>query len=402
MYAYRITPQIKAQVERIEHLRVQIDRQGPLSRIWIGRTRRDLEAEAAAASVRLEGVSVTADEARRILVGDRPRLVSEADAAEVLGYRDAMALVLSRADDPSFLWQRELLLAIHRGVLGGSFAGEAGRLCNLQNWLTNRETGRQVYLPPQAEEVPRLTDELCDWLTATNESAPVAAALAHVWLAGIHPFRDGNGRTARIVASLVMFRGGFRVPQFTSLEEWWGRHPEAYYAAFGCLGDSFDRSRDVTEFVAAHVGAQAVQAEALSLRNGTERALWTMLEDIAVHELHLHERATHALYDALFGRELTNRYYRGVADVSDVTAMQDLRRLVAAGLLEPRGGGRTSHYVGTDRLLEAVAQEAGLEACRLPAGDYCDRSNALIAALADRIQGPQVREDSVPYCARRV
>ena len=349
----------------------------------------------------LEDITVTADEARRILVGDRPPAVSEEDAAEVLGYRDAMALVLSRADDPGFLWQRELLLAIHRSVLGGFYAAEAGRIRVIQNWLTNRQTGQQVYLPPSPEDVPRLVDELCEWLsTMADAPAPVLSALAHIRLAGIHPFREGNGRTARIAASLAMFRGGFQAPQFTSLEEWWGRHPSDYYAAFECLEEAFQESTDVTAFVAAHVAAQATQAEALSLRNATERALWVVLEDIAVHTLHLQERATHALYDALFGRVLTNRYYRGVADVSDVTAMQDLRRLVAAGLLEPRGGGRTSHYLGTDQLIETVAREVGLEAGRLPAADYCDRSNALIVALASRIQGSQVREDSVPYCTQ--
>jgi hypothetical protein len=147
------------------------------------------------------------------------------------------------------------------------------------------------------------------------------------------------------------------------------------------------------------VRAQAIQAEALSLRNSTERALWTLLEDVAVHDLHLHERTTHALYDALFGRDVTNRYYRGTADVSDVTAVQDLRRLVAAGLLEPRGGGRSSYYTGTDRLVDLAAQAAGIDAGTFPGAGLCERSNAFVALLATRLQGGQVREGSVPYCS---
>lgn len=399
MYRYRITSGISENVQRIEQLRDELDRRGPLPRIWVGRTRRDLEAEATAASVRLEGIAVTADEARRILVGDRPPQIGTPEAAEVLGYRDAMTLVLSRADDPGFAWQREFLLGIHRSVLGGSYSQEAGRMRTVQNWLTRRESGEQVYLPPPAAAVSDLLDSLLGWLDACTEPAPVASALAHVTLAGIHPFRDGNGRTARILASLVMYRGGYRAPQFTSLEEWWGRHPDMYYRAFDCLGDQFDASADVTPFVEAHVAAQATQAEALALRNATERALWTLLEDMAVHDLHLHERATHALYDALFGREVTNRYYRGMADVSDVTAVNDLRKLVAAGLLEPRGGGRTSHYVGTDSLLDSVASAAEIPSGWLPVDEYCARSNALIATLANRVQGDRVREDSVPWCS---
>ncbi len=401
MFVYRITPQIETHLARLESLRAQADRQGPLPRVWIGRTRRDLEAEATAASVRLEGVMVTAEEARRILAGDPPAEVDHADAAHVLGYREAMALVLSRADDPGFAYQRELVLAIHRAVMAGSYAAEAGRIRRIQNRLVDRASGAEVFLPPPPEKVADLLDETCELMRTEDVPAPVASALAHVRLAAVHPFRDGNGRTARIVASLAMYRGDYRSPYFTSPEERWGRYPERYYAAFGCLGTRFERDADVTPFVSAHVEAQATQAEALSLRNLTERALWTVLEDVVTHDVRAHGRTTHALYDALFGRKVTNRYYRSLADVSDVTAVGDLRRLVAAGLLEPRGGGRTSHYVGTARLIDAVAYAAGIEVAALPEIGYCERANALVAALASRLQGGRVREDSVPYCVRR-
>jgi len=401
MFTYRATGDIEAHVARIETLRAEVDRQGPLPRVWLGRTRRDLEAEATAASVRLEGISVTADEARRILAGDPPSSVHVEDVAHVLGYREGMALVLGRADDPAFIYQRELILGIHRAVMGGSYVEEAGRVRRRQNRLVDRSSGREVFLPPAPEDVPRLLDEACDLLHVEAVPGPVASALAHIRLAAIHPFRDGNGRTARIVASLAMYRGGYRSPYFTSLEEWWGRHPEDYYAAFGCLGPHFDPCADVTPFVRAHVEAQATQAEALSLRNAIERALWTVLEDLVTHELKVDERAAHALYDALFGRTVTNRYYRALADVSDVTAVNDLRRLVAAGMLEARGGGRSSHYVGTVRLLDVIAGEAGVSVTSLPDASYCERADTLIATLASRMQGGQVREDSVPYCARR-
>ena len=58
------------------------------------------------------------------------------------------------------------------------------------------------------------------------------------------------------------------------------------------------------------------------------------LSDVAVRDMGLNERATHALYDAFFAREVTNRYYRGMADVSEVTASHDLAKLVASGALE--------------------------------------------------------------------
>ena len=82
MYLFELTPEIEAALGRLEALRAALDTRGVLPRRWLGRLRRDLEAEAVAASTTMEGVPVTVDEVRRILVGDRPRTVSEADAGD--------------------------------------------------------------------------------------------------------------------------------------------------------------------------------------------------------------------------------------------------------------------------------------------------------------------------------
>jgi Fic family protein len=388
MFRYSITPEIRTNVERIERLRVVLDAAGPLPRIWLGRTRQDMEAEAVAASTRMEGVAVTVDEARRILVGDRPAGVTADDAALVAGYRDAMHYVLARADDPNFAWHTELLLAIHHRVMAGAFDRGAGRLRAQQNWVSNRGSGAQVYLPPAADQVPRLAAELSSWLSAPGCPGPVAAALGHVTMAAIHPFRDGNGRTARIVASLVMYRSGYRAPHFTSLEEWWGRHLAEYYDAFACLGAGWDAQADVTPFVSVHVAAQATQVEALSLRNAVDRAVWTALENTAVYDARLHERTTHALYDAFFGREVTNRYYRGMADVSSVTASHDLGRLVASGMLSVLGAGRSARYVGTEALMRAVVHASTIgEAWLRPGATLTDQRDGVLTGLGQRLHG---------------
>ena len=388
MYRYSLTNAAAEALARIAEMRARLDAQGPLPRVWKGRTRRDLEAEATAASTMLEGVAVTVDEARRILAGDRPASVSASDADLVAGYRDAIRLVLARADAATFAWHGELLLAVHHRVLAGAYATGAGRLRDGQNWLTNRASGDRVYLPPPAAAVPDLIDELCIWANATDEPPAIQAAMVHVSLAGIHPFKDGNGRTARIAASLAMYRGGYRSPQFTSLEEWWGRHPDSYYRAFDCLGREWDPDADVGAFVETHLSAQATQVEALSLRNATERALWTVIEDITVHDLRLNERTTHGLYDAFFAREVTNRYYRSLADVSDVTASHDLGKLVASGLLASRGAGRSAHYVATPELYRRVVAIAELDSGWLTGTDSLEDSRDLaIAGLAARLHG---------------
>jgi Fic family protein len=390
MYVYGMTATIADDLKRLEELRERLDSRGPLPRVWLGRTRRELEAQAVAASTSMEGVSVTVDEVRRILAGDRPLSVDPHDAALVEGYRDAMKFVLNRADDPGFLWQTELILGIHYRVMAEDYSLGAGRFRQTQNWIVNSEGLRQIFLPPPPEEVPSLVGGLVGWaqtevgLAGPQQPAPVAAALVHCRLAGIHPFSDGNGRTARILASLAMYRGGYCLPEFTSLEEWWGHHLSDYYAAFECLGSDWKDQADVTPFVEAHVRAQTKQVEALSLRQATERVLWVVLEDAAQTVAGGNARMANALYDAFLGREVTNRYYRGLADVSVATAVSDLARLETGGLLRAKGAGRSRSYVAGPGLTAQIAQSAGAGAMLEREAPLESQRDSLLIALAEK------------------
>lgn len=343
----------------LDHWRTQLDFRGPLSRAWAGRLRRDLEAEAVAASTSMEGVPVTVEEVHRILVGDRPPQTREEDAALVRGYRDAMSFVLRRADDQAFRWDRELLIGLHDRILAGNWGAGAGRLRTGSAHLVDNRTGELVFEPPAAEAVPELVDRACSVIEGGLEHAAFGAAWIHAAVAAIHPFTDGNGRVARVVASLAMYRGGFKRPEFTSLEEWWGRHLSEYYASFRCLGSTFDPNADVTSFLRAHLEAQLHQVRALDLRERVQHRIWTAVEE-AVHAAGLQARVANAVWDAFFDRSVTPRYYRPLADVSVATATIDLAAAVAAGLLRPVGRGRSRSYHAGGALYERIGAGVGV------------------------------------------
>jgi Fic family protein len=361
MYRFNMTARIEQDLARLDELRTALDSRGALPLRWVGRLRRELEVESATASTAMEGVPVTVREVRRLFAGDPPRSLDPEDAALVEGYRHAMRLVLRRAEDAGFAWERELILAIHDKVLGESVRLQAGRFRTTAIWISDGRSEKPTFTPPAAKVVPALVGDLTAYRRSSVDVAPaVLSALAHVRLAGIHPFSDGNGRTSRIVASLVMLRAGYRAPEFTSLEEWWGRHLPDYYAAFRCLGADWDERSDVTPFIEAHVGAQRLQADTLSLRQASEREIWDALE-LVVQEAGADVRTANALWDAFFGRTVTNRYYRGIADVSPATAAIDLARMVAAGLLAVEGSTRHTQYAPASGLFASVARTMGFD-----------------------------------------
>ena len=137
-------------------------------------------------------------------------------------------------------------------------------------------------------------------------ASAVLAAWLHVALAAVHPFVDGNGRTARVLASLAMYRGGFRHPAFTSLEEWWGKHPQATTERSTAWA-TFDPAADVTPFVST-MSRPARPGARLALRQRTDgspgrrsRTSW---------KAGLPSRLANALYDSFFDRDITTGYYR--------------------------------------------------------------------------------------------
>jgi Fic family protein len=307
----------------------------------------------------MEGVPVTVEEVHRILAGERPPETREEDAALVRGYRDAMSFVLRRADDAAFRWDRELLIGLHDRILAGNWGAGAGRFRTGPAHLVDNRTGELVFQPPSPDEVPELIDRACSVIEKGLEHAAIGAAWIHAVVAAIHPFTDGNGRAARVLASLAMYRGGFKLPEFTSLEEWWGRHLSEYHASFRCLGDAFDPNADVTPLIRAHLEAQLQQVRALDLRERVQQRIWTAVEE-AVTGAGLEPRVANAVWDVFFGRSVAPRYYRPLADVSPATATTDLAAAVAAGLLRPQGKARSRRYLAGNSLYQRIGMGLGV------------------------------------------
>lgn len=104
-----------------------------------------------------------------------------------------------------------------------------------QNVIREAGTSSIVYLPPEASKVLALLTGVVPWidwtLTGADSPAPIAAALAHYQFATIHPYYDGNGRTARLLTILILYKTGYGLKGIYNLEEYYTRSLPDYYAA---------------------------------------------------------------------------------------------------------------------------------------------------------------------------
>ena len=112
-------------------------------------------------------------------------------------------------------------------------------------------------MPPEAVDVPSLMADLLAWINDELDRGelpvPIIAGIAHYQYATIHPYSDGNGRTARLLTSLILHRAGYGLKGFYSLEEYYARKLGDYYEALA-VGDSHNyyegrAESDITEFI---------------------------------------------------------------------------------------------------------------------------------------------------------
>ncbi len=93
------------------------------------------------------------------------------------------------------------------------------------------ETGAPEYIPPEYVDIPGLLNELVEYVNTTDDHPLIIAAIVHYQLVTIHPFEDGNGRTARLMSGYILDYYGYGFNGIGSLEEYFAYDPEEYYAS---------------------------------------------------------------------------------------------------------------------------------------------------------------------------
>jgi Fic family protein len=220
-------------------------------------------------------------------------------------------------------------------------------------YVVDERSGQNVYEGPDAADVPALMESLAASLHTSLGSDPVVrAAMAHLNLVMIHPFRDGNGRMARALATLVLARSDITEPEFSSIEEWLGANTQDYYAALALTGQGSWQPRDDAHlWLAFNLRAHHMQAQTVARRVAEAGQTWSELEELATRHS-LPERAMDAMFDAVLGYRVRRAGYVKHAQVSDLTASRDLAALASAGVLAAYGNGRGRYYAAGEPLRE--------------------------------------------------
>ena len=250
---YQITARISKALMTIEGCRTAIEGL-PITTDVLISLRESAKLAATHYSTFIEGNRLTEEQVGEVIIGHGKFPGRKRDETEVRNYYAALTEIETIARLTSVVSEKHIQM-IHALVETGRKKLSPYR--DGQNVIREGGSERIVYMPPEAKDVPILMSDLVEWVKISIEEGeiptPIIAALTHYQFVTIHPYFDGNGRTARLLTTLVLHMNGYALKGIYALEEYYAVNLPAYYNAL-TVGETHNYyvgrvEADVTEFV---------------------------------------------------------------------------------------------------------------------------------------------------------
>ena len=289
------------------------------------------------ASNRIEGIIMTDDRLKKLVRNKTtPRNRSE---QEIAGYRDALSVIHESFD--AIPVTRNYILQLHKILYSHTNNPLAGQTKNVQNYISATYPDGHaeiLFTPLPPFETPDALDRICeeyDRVIGNLELEPLIAipVFIHDFLC-IHPFNDGNGRMSRLLTTLLLYRSGFQVGRYVSLEAKIAKDKDLYYEALGASQHGWHTGDDdAVPFIKYLLGTILAAYRDFGDRFALVEQKRSALETVRL--------AT----QQKLGR-FTKQDVRDLCPALSLSSVEGaLRRLVADGELRREGKGKNTRYV---------------------------------------------------------
>lgn len=342
---YIITPKVNKSLVEIERVRGFLDAM-TLKDDWVSDMQKKALILESHHSTHIEGTAISLEQAQDILSGKKVNGVSHDDEKELLNYKKAMNFIskyLGKDDPVSEGLIRELHKIIVVGVRGGQV--QPGAYRKIQNYVANSRTKEIIYTPPSPLEVPHLMREFVDWINGNvEEVSPVlVSAVAQFQFVHIHPFVDGNGRTARLLSTLILYKTGYDFKRLFTISEYYDKDRPAYYNAIQSVRKN---EMDMTVWLEYFVDGLRSQMKEIQSKGKEIIEKDTKLQK--VKKMGLNRRQEKAVKFILQNGKITANDYQKVTSCIRRTAQRDLDSLVEKKVIKAVAQNPTDptkHYV---------------------------------------------------------
>jgi Fic family protein len=309
---------------------------------WEVSIRREQLVRAAHASTAIEGNPLSLEEVSRLAEG-RDVMVARRAKTEVLNYLRVLEHIDLYGKDGRI--SAENLLSLHRDITRDTLDDPSaeGAFRKVQVVVGNRITKEVVYSPPKAKEVIPQMNALIDWLNsdAAHQMHPVlVAGIAHYEFVRIHPFVDGNGRTARALATHILAIRKFDIKRFFTLDDYYDSDRPAYYRVLKEVNLTWPDCTVWLEYFTegVEISLTRVKERVLRLSSDEHRAVAGGQVALTVRQMKIIEYI-HA-HGSVKSGDLMRLY-----GISRQAAGKELMQMVENNVIRVDGKGRATRYV---------------------------------------------------------
>jgi len=334
---YTLTDRLIVTMRRIGEAIGEIRTVG-LNRDALARLELEARALSTHASTNIEGNPLPLTDVKRLLKA-HPSHLRDTER-EVLNYNEALRKIHADVKTGTFRLDVSTLESIQATVVGGLMdnPGHVGKPRREPVLIRDpRQPDSVVFIPPDHKDVERLVKELIDFVAERGgEMDPIIlAGLFHRQCVIIHPFMDGNGRTARLLSTAILGQGGLDIFEIYAFENYYNRNIGRYFQAVGLRGDYYDCEPSIDFTAWLEFFADGILDELRRVRGS--------IPTVAPPRLEEHHRRLLAYIGEHGG--IGQNEYGQITNRSLAARKQDFRKLVDLGLIERRGGGRGTYYV---------------------------------------------------------
>ncbi len=340
---FTITNKILTNISKIEAAE-EVIKHSPLLPLWEKQFKEEALIRSAYHGTHIEGNNLHKDDAKDILMGKqvigRPR-----DIQEIINYRKVIEFIDDEAKKKIDKISEQIIKKLHRILTEKILFGEQlGEYRTKQVIIRNSANGEVTFRPPPPIEVPFLIREFIYWLNRDDKDKlhPILkAGIAHHELVRIHPFLDGNGRVSRVLATLILFLGGYDIRRFFSLEEYYDKDAITYYQNLQ-KASAGDLSSWLEYFTSgAGIEFEKIKEKILKLSKDVK-----LKEKFGGQQIYLTERQMKMIEYIQEVGYIQNQTFRDVfPDVSEDTVLRDLQNMIKKGLIKKIGSTKSARYV---------------------------------------------------------
>jgi Fic family protein len=341
---FTITPKINKAIVEIERVRGFLDAV-KLKDDWIADMQKKALVLESHHSTHIEGTALNLEQAESILEGKKVEGVSRDDEKELLNYKKAMDFISKYLDKKTPITEG-VVWELHKITVSGVRGSQAdpGNYRKIQNYVVNSRTREVIYTPPSPIEVPHFMREFVDWLKKSEDISPVlVAGISQFQFVHIHPFIDGNGRTARLISTLILYKTGYDFKRLFTISEYYDKDRPSYYKAIQSVRDS---GMDMTAWLEYFV--DGLHSQMREIRAKGEQLIRQDVKLQKTKKNGLNMRQEKAIKRLIISGTITVKEYQDVASCIRRTAQRDLDELAAKGVIKAVAKSTTDptkHYI---------------------------------------------------------